>query len=461
MDPGRQKLQHPVLHLVTELPSITNQAQFSHIIKILKLYNIQKQCIVFINLVFMMRRENIHTPEEVEPDFLEQKNRLPLRSLAAAMVLTKVLSQDVVSTEPVANEQTLSVSEENQDITPSDYPECSDNLSRLGIPTQSEREVELNYASDLALFSLWGESPGLLLPHGLTMAEQINALNERHHQRGYELHLAQSLHDAMGDNDSLEYGPVDSNEAARRELNFSLAIEHIHHILHEYPDELLKTLDIQSVVISSESEHAGVYYRSAANSVELSDKELEGRAVEISLHTILHKSRFNNYSDVNALRRVVAHEIGHAIHDSYCRPGVYYNDPIFSDGIAFLNDNPRQIDLALADEGAGRNREYVREYSTKNVAEQFATIIDYTLSKRGIIQPGDADYNSPLQRAQERALVRAELVYPGFIKFAEQVSQLINEHGLPVINESLDSIAASEQPLEYSLLSDTHSSRDQ
>lgn len=328
-----------------------------------------------------------------------------------------------------------------------------DNLAR-----SIDRPGQLTHAEGYALFENSNESP-VLATKNYDQQEYELILNNLHKNRNYTFNISDTVNiDTHAEPSSSATGPHRYNEQKIRRENLIISLEHIHQILYEYPEQLLETLNIQEVIISNEQEYAGRYILSLENrDVSASDltSQGDGSGIEISLFWILQQPRFNFYEDDNALRRVIAHEIGHAIHDTYCQQGSFYDDPGFAQEIPFLIDGEELVDLTTANDHAGMQRTYVNEYGARNVAEHFATIIGYTISQRGIIQPDDVDYGSPLQHAQERALLRAELVYPGFIAFAEEITHNINQYGLPIKNRNLDILAESEK-----LFSDTILTRE-
>ncbi len=98
------------------------------------------------------------------------------------------------------------------------------------------------------------------------------------------------------------------------------------------------------------------------------------------------------------------------------------------------------------------NRVFVNDYGATNVSEDRATILEWTLVDRGIIQPTDPDANSPLAQKQAELLSRLEDLCPGTIQFIEQRTDLLrsgvahnyNYRGIDGVYNELDLYISSE-----------------
>jgi hypothetical protein len=97
-------------------------------------------------------------------------------------------------------------------------------------------------------------------------------------------------------------------------------------------------------------------------------------------------------------------------------------------------------------------RVFVNDYGATNVSEDRATILEWTLVDRGIIQPTDPDAHSPLAQKQAELLSRLEDLCPGTIQFIEQRTDLLrsgvahnyNYRGIDGVYNELDLYITSE-----------------
>ncbi len=123
------------------------------------------------------------------------------------------------------------------------------------------------------------------------------------------------------------------------------------------------------------------------------------------------------YGDTSA---AVVHELSHAIDAQLlCGTDQYYSDS----EITKLNtqfykgyeDKPTPLPLKFTHPSAVR--EFANEYGASALAEDRATIVEWTFTQRGLIQEGDPDWDSPLAEKQRILVGRLEELIPGITDY--------------------------------------------
>ncbi len=221
-----------------------------------------------------------------------------------------------------------------------------------------------------------------------------------------------------------------------KQMNVVRGMNELRYSLEEYPSGLLDALNIETIRLNRMNEEFGGKYI---------PKEHE---IQIAIGDLLNFQR-----DRSSIDSVVAHEIAHALHDALCG-GNFRNDPSLREGVTFygrkIGDSGYQEDMVPDEHVAyGPERVYPRYYGATNEMEYFATIVEFTLTERGIIQEGDEDYGSVLQKKQAMILDRIEQQFPGFIDFAEDKTRALRlqphneihtEKTLPEVRLSRDEV---------------------
>lgn len=186
--------------------------------------------------------------------------------------------------------------------------------------------------------------------------------------------------------------------------------------LLDYPPEFLASLGVDTVRIANEYKYFAGHFDRGSHEI------------------LIEFDTFSNGGDSLAvLRQVVTHEVlGHAVHDVICGGNVFNDKELaqYNNGYEYLGNTDdsksieeikahyKQIPHELLD--VGPKRTFTREYGASNTAEDFATIVEFTLEERGLILPGDPDYDSPLFKKQQLVVKRIEQLLPGFTSYAQQ-----------------------------------------
>jgi hypothetical protein len=180
--------------------------------------------------------------------------------------------------------------------------------------------------------------------------------------------------------------------------------------LSRYPEHLFSSFGVRTLRLTNKYKNFGGDYNSTADTI---DFEYDTKS-----------------ANSGWIYKFLAHELAHAYHDKYCG-GNDSNDPVLSSlntfGYIGYIKNEDTNDQIVAHNNLippklyeyGPQREFVVPYSTSSVQEDFATIVDWTLSDRGIIQPEDADFDSPLYHKQKLVLIRLESMIPGITNFID------------------------------------------
>lgn len=187
--------------------------------------------------------------------------------------------------------------------------------------------------------------------------------------------------------------------------------------IDEYPNSLLSNLGINQVRVDNEYERYAGHFSYHENEILINYDSFRGNTIE----------------GLQRLRQTVAHEVAHAAHYIYCEGNIRNDKEIsdFNGGFAYIGhgvgDDASREDVArhysqIPDKllEYGEDRMFARPYAATNVAEDFATLVEFTLERRGVIQPGDKDYGSPLQQKQALIISRLDQLMPGFQDFAEE-----------------------------------------
>lgn len=195
-------------------------------------------------------------------------------------------------------------------------------------------------------------------------------------------------------------------------------IDGILDLLAQYPTGIFPKLGVKTIRLADD--HKGV----VAGSYSKSKDEIQ----------IEYNKGEKTPLSIGGLPTIIAHETGHAIHDKLCG-GNDTDDIELSKGITFIGpatkdaneEETRTHDLLVPKNqlAYGPSRVFPRAYSATSVQEYFATMVEYTLEERGLIQPGDADYQSPLYEKQLVVVSRLEKLFPGFKDFAQKQTEIL------------------------------------
>lgn len=144
-------------------------------------------------------------------------------------------------------------------------------------------------------------------------------------------------------------------------------------------------------------------------------------------HEILFDFKDDKLQD-EGIYKVMIHELAHAYYDKFCN-GIQHNDSEISNhnSIEYVGCPGECGDNNIPQElyQYGLRREFVNEYATSSVKEDFATIVAWSFVERGIIMPGDADYKSPLYYKQQIIIDRLEQMIPGSREFLAKLTILL------------------------------------
>lgn len=124
-------------------------------------------------------------------------------------------------------------------------------------------------------------------------------------------------------------------------------------------------------------------------------------------------------------QHAVVHEILHAIdHQLLCSDQDFFVDEAFTklNTQPYQEYNSEEMNVDIKYIRPSKHREFANDYGTSNVVEDRATILEWTLTKRGLIQPGDPDADSPLARKQEELVRRLEELNPGISNFLQLIT---------------------------------------
>lgn len=248
-------------------------------------------------------------------------------------------------------------------------------------------------------------------------------------------------------------GQYAESENRRQRTNLIRDLSDIIDVVNDYPPGMLAKLNVKTIRLADThlSPLIGGHYNTASDEIQ----------VEYNTKEPDHLS--------GSLRETIAHEVGHSVHDEWCG-GFDSEDQELAGSIDFIGRLPE----SMSDEGQlaryekvtnkdyadGSRRIFPRAYAATSVQEYFACIVEFTIETRGLILPGDKDYNSPLYHNQRMIVDRAEKLFPGFNDFATRMTQLLRtnpkneiyddiEH-VNVTHTELDKIASplvSEDPL--------------
>ena len=192
----------------------------------------------------------------------------------------------------------------------------------------------------------------------------------------------------------------------------------------EYPPEFLASLGINTIRVADNFENYAGQFDIDSNEVIIEFDVFSGG--EESLQT---------------LREYISHEVlGHGTHEKICDGNVFNDTALssYNNGFEYIGEysdeatgedienHYSQIPSNLLD--IGPDRTFVEGYGATNSAEDFATIVEWTTERRGLVMPEDADYGSPLAQKQERIGERIEQLLPGYKAFCEQRTRILRRN---------------------------------
>jgi hypothetical protein len=307
--------------------------------------------------------------------------------------------------------------------TPS-YPECASSTDTTirGEFIEPEAHASPSYGSSILDFL---EANEQLTPQELVdafLAENQHRLNGNHFKLVFD--EGQIPDDWMKNKEETTGTSVDpDNDPLLVEFENQILIgkvDNLIHVISEYPGNTFDMLGIETIRIGD---------RHLSNSVggHFSVDESE---IHIEFDT------FGNGDNLSTLRGILAHELmGHAAHAAYCRGNYLADEEIsrLNGNFEYISEPGLVVDAAeyekLPEEyfAYGPNRLFPREYGAHSVAEDFATIVEFTLEQRGLIREGDADFDSPLHHKQQIIMLRLETIMPGFAAFAEKRTNFLRK----------------------------------
>ena len=198
-------------------------------------------------------------------------------------------------------------------------------------------------------------------------------------------------------------------------------VDNLLRVFGEYPHDLLERFEVKHVRIADEYESFVGHFSRKKNEI------------------LVEYDAFEESDSIKNLREIIAHELfGHAAHSVYCQENIL-NDSEFSAANGdfeyigmYDDDTPTEEIIEKYEQELpkelvtyGPDRMFASPYGATTAAEDFATIAAFTLEIRGIIQPEDADFGSPLQLKQQIILERLDELLPGFRAFAKERSELL------------------------------------
>lgn len=214
-------------------------------------------------------------------------------------------------------------------------------------------------------------------------------------------------------------------------------------VLEDYPDGMLPRLGINKVLLadSTPSETTGGHFIPGEIQVEYSlDEDTAQREIT-----------------KRQMYKIIAHEVAHGLHYYLCDGSEKY-DQRLGDGVDFIGRLPKGATREEAEAlfanippeqlAYGKERVFPNEYSATLVTEYFASIMEFTMEQRGLIMPGDADFESPLYYKQQMIVERIEHVLPGFTEFLQKQTVVLRHHPNSEIYNNIETvdIAVSELP---------------
>lgn len=305
------------------------------------------------------------------------------------------------------------------------YPECDPIAGALINFTYNESTFEGGHDDSLSDILYWVEAHPDLAPQAL-VDTYIADWEAQSTSTGLQFVFEEGvIPEAWGiENES----PIDLPNADQQIL--AGKVDNLLRVLNEYPRELFETIGVTSVRVAEQYESYRGHFDDTADEI----------LVEFDAFS-------NGGASLDALRLTVAHEVfGHAAHSSYCE-GLIEADRQISeknedfDYLGYPQDgtSPEQLEQFYAqvpDELLvyGPERMFARAYGASSVAEDVATIVEFTLEQRGLIRDGDKDFGSPLQQKQQEIVGRMEEMLPGFRIFAEQHTDLLRTDPLNEVN---------------------------
>lgn len=214
-------------------------------------------------------------------------------------------------------------------------------------------------------------------------------------------------------------GGEDQQMRRGQKISFLYDLADVMSVLSEYPPGLLSVLGVDTVKLADtyKSDAIGGHYDTSANEIQIE----------------YNKARESGF-DIRRLKITVAHEIGHAIHDTLCA-GYDHDDLELAGSIEFLGYPPGKAtedeltlfyqQVPIAQVVYGPERIFPGLYGATSVEEYFASIVSFTTEERGLIQEGDADYGTLLYKNQQLVVDRIEQLLPGFRAFVEQQTRIL------------------------------------
>lgn len=192
-------------------------------------------------------------------------------------------------------------------------------------------------------------------------------------------------------------------------------------VLSEFQDGLLDALDVDTIHVEKLNKIGG-YFSDSNDSVGAEFGSVDDE---------MGQAKKN-------LRQIITHEVlGHAAHARYCRGDIQADSDLAAHTGDFkyiglfdadwpqeeIDNHYKRVPTELT--AYGPSRAFTEAYGASNSAEHFATIVAFTLEKRGLIMPGDDDHGSPLYEAQQIIVNRLEMLLPGFKQLVEARTQLL------------------------------------
>lgn len=202
-----------------------------------------------------------------------------------------------------------------------------------------------------------------------------------------------------------------TEDHASEKLKLISNLNTIINAINKFPKGFFKAFDVDAFRIADISDTNGGTYNPYTN--EITFEYDDGNSVS------------NQW-----LYEFLVHELSHAFHDKFCDGNMWQDTRITElntvDYIGYAGEMSTEAfdefisQVPSSATNYGEAREFVSWYGATLVPEDFATIVAWTFSNRGLIQEGDKDFGSVLHKKQMIILERLEEMIPGVNDFLKK-----------------------------------------
>lgn len=238
-----------------------------------------------------------------------------------------------------------------------------------------------------------------------------------------ELGLNVTFPEKPSDDAFYKFGTIANNPEKQREA-LTASLSNLVEAVQVYSADVIKALNLKEIAfvdtIKKKPEfkdlegldEAGGLYDPDTNTIFIDVASYKGLFFSDTTNIVVHE--LSHAIDAQLLCSAEDRRIDHAFTQYNTQEYQGYDDEGHDIADKYIRPTP--------------TREFVRGYGISNADEDRATIIEWTFNQRGLIQPGEPDYGSPLQKKQAELIRRLELLSPGTADFLKLKTILLRSN---------------------------------